>query len=124
MKHNKKIAERKAYRRQLLSVIFMMFLLVFLTSFNYFLYPSCDKNSGTIAWQGNGEESQQDAPTSPAGPDEKSPNGPFSFNEEYVHENHHSIDSFWTNMFFGHKIHEAEKLCVVHFDLFCPPPLA
>jgi hypothetical protein len=106
-----KISHKSASRRQVLSVVSMMFLLVFLTSINFFLYPSSDKELTEIS-----------SSSSPAGPDEKSPDAPVSINEEYVHESHHEFNSFLTNALIEHKIHEAEKLCFVHFDLFSPPP--
>lgn len=98
-------------------------LLLLLTNINYAVYS--DNQQDHISWAdaGNSEESETGCPQ-PAGPDEKSPNAPVSFNEEYIHEHAGVIDPFNINPLFEHMIHEAEKLCVVHFDLFVPPPEA
>jgi hypothetical protein len=107
------------------SAVCMIMLLLFLTSINYLLYAG-DNNQDLIVWTAtdNNEDSDSGFPGSPTGPDEKSPNPPVSFNEEYIHEHAAVTNPFSINPLFTHKIHEAEKLCIVHFDLFVPPPEA
>ena len=102
-------------------------LLLFLTSVNYFLYsPSGQSASAKIlvCTDTSDDGSATDLPNSPAGPDEKSPNTPVSITVEYVHEHEDPINPLWMNTIFTHKVHESEKLRVVHFELLSPPPEA
>lgn len=103
----------------------MMFLLLLLTSINFFIYSSPDYKTQQVvqACTGN-EDSSDNYPCNPAGPDEKSPNSPVSLTEEYIHDGEQLDDPFWTNSLFQHMIHEAEKLCIVHCERFSPPPEA
>lgn len=107
-----------------LTAVGMILLLLWLTSVN-FLYLS-SKNPGTLIVclnnSGEDEGSACNYPGSPAGPDEKSPDAPISIIEEFIHEHHHAVNSLWTDKLFQHKVHEAEKLCVVHPESFSPPP--
>ena len=110
----RKISNNKTAAR-VISAVAMMLLLLFLTCVNQFIYSSPDKDAVSVAWDGDER---------PAGPDEKSPNAPVSINEEYIHEHEWPVNPFWANALFEHKIHEADKLCVVHFDILVPPPNA
>lgn len=121
---------RKKYRSILSWKVFptvgMALLLLLLTSMNFFLYAgdketvmTCMSNSG-----GDEESPESSNPCSPAGPDEKSPNKPVSINEEYIHEGPEVENPFWVNPLFEHKIHEAEKLQIVHSECITPPPKA
>lgn len=104
----------------------MMLLLLWLTCVN-FLYLNSNTRCVLIecmADAGEDEESACNYPGSPAGPDEKSPDAPISIIEEYIHEHHHAENTLWVNMMFQHKVHEAEKLTVVHPECFSPPPEA
>src|SRR5689334_18445792 len=93
----------------------LILLLIFLTSVNFFLYPSPGKSvKAVVCATGSGdEESSRDLPNSPAGPDEKSPNAPVSITEEYVHEHDNPVNPLWMNAIFRHMVHETEKLQVV-----------
>jgi hypothetical protein len=97
---------------KIISAISMIFLLVFLTCVNQFIYGSCDKDAISAC------------SNSPAGPDEKSPDAPVSINEEYIHDHESPVNPFWANALFAHMIHEADKLTVVHFEILSPPPNA
>jgi hypothetical protein len=104
----------------------MMLLLLWLTSIN-FLYLNSDSQCELIecmADAGEDEESAHNYPGSPAGPDEKSPDAPITIIEEFIHEHGHAENSLWVDMMFQHKVHEAEKLTVVHPESFSPPPEA
>jgi hypothetical protein len=103
----------------------MMLLLLLLTSMNFFIYASPD-SSLKSCWTPTGEEEspENNNPCSPTGPDEKSPSKPVSVNEEYIHEGPNVDNPFGINPLFAHKIHEAEKLQIVHFELLTPPPKA
>jgi hypothetical protein len=100
----------------------MMLLLLWITGIN-FLYASKDAGALITCLDEHGEEeSGADCNSSPAGPDEKSPDAPVTISEEFIHEYHNPVNPDWINMFFQHKVHEAEKLCIFHPELFSPPP--
>jgi hypothetical protein len=103
----------------------MMLLLLWITAIN-FLYLSNDAASALITCidTDSDEESGADCNSSPAGPDEKSPDAPLTISEEFLHVYHNPVNPDWINMFFQHKVHEAEKLCIFHPESFSPPPEA
>jgi len=103
----------------------MMLLLLWITGIN-FLYLSKSTSSALITCVDNDgdEDSNGDCNTNPAGPDEKSPDAPITLTEEFLHEYHNPVNPDWINMFFQHKVHEAEKLCIFHPESFSPPPEA
>jgi hypothetical protein len=103
----------------------MMLLLLWITGIN-FLYASKDVSSALITCidADGDEDSGADCNTSPAGPDEKSPDAPITISEEFLHEYHNPVNPDWISMFFQHKVHEAEKLCIFHPESFSPPPEA
>lgn len=111
--------------RRIIATVGMMLLLLLLTSMNFFIYASPDAPIKTCWSATNDEESPETSnPCSPTGPDEKAPNKPVSVNEEYIHEGPDLDHPFWIDPLFAHKIHEAEKLRIVHFELVTPPPKA
>lgn len=101
----------------------LMSLLLLLTSINFFIYSGNAKEVVAYSCVESDEDCSQGNPN-PAGPDEKSPGNPVSITEEYIHESEGAESPFWTNALFSHKIHEAEKLNIVHYDIFSPPPEA
>jgi hypothetical protein len=103
----------------------MVLLLLWITGIN-FLYLSKDAGSILITCiDGDGDEDNgADCNSSPAGPDEKSPDAPITVSEEFLHVYHNTVNPNWINMFFQHKVHEAEKLCIFHPESFSPPPEA
>jgi len=120
---------RKKYQalspRKVFPAVGMMLLLLLLTSMNYFVYSGNDEDTQTSWTASNEEESPEtNNPCSPAGPDEKAPNKPVSVNEEYIHEGPEIDHPFRIDPLFAHKIHEAEKLQIVHYELVTPPPKA
>ena len=48
--------------------------------------------------------------------------GAITISEEFLHEYHNPVNPDWISMFFQHKVHEAEKLCIFHPESFSPPP--
>lgn len=93
----------------LLSVCLMIFCLTFLTSLNFFIYPT-DKES--IA---------QNA--SPSGPtEEKSSGSGFSLTEEILHEASFEFISNIVSVLSLHHIAEAENLQIIHPELLLRPP--
>lgn len=103
----------------------MMLLLLWITGIN-FMYLSKEGCSALITCiDCDGDEETSDCSnTNPAGPDEKSPDASITVAEDYIHEYHHWDNPEWVNMLFQHKVHEAEKLCIFHPELFSPPPEA
>ncbi len=99
----------------------MVCLILLLTSANYFNYPSAD-NRAAIEFADAESEKEVPSQSNPAGPDEKSPNAPVSFNEEYVHKQDGLHDPYWTNFLFEYMIQQTEKLDHVHFEILSPPP--
>lgn len=117
----KHISVNRAVFGQFLAVGFMSLLLIFLTCINYFLYPPVEEESVVKTASSSPEKSSSGYPF-PAGPDEKSPDVPVNINEEYVHDGESLLHACFAESLILHKIHEAEKLCIVHADLFSPPP--
>ena len=103
-----------------LLAVALMFLLVFLTTANFFFYPQ-DSNSGYSFMSGQTDEAEG-FPGSPSGPDEKAPGPPVSFSEEYIHGHLEVTDFFLSNRLFKHLIKASEKIELVHFELLSPPP--
>jgi hypothetical protein len=113
----KKITAKLSLRK-ITSIIIMCASLLFLTGINFFLFPQNNKNI-ISAFSGNGKEI-------PQGPvEEKSTENKSlaSVQEEYFHE--HTLKEFvWCNDLFLHKIHKAEKLQIVYYEIVSPPPKA
>jgi hypothetical protein len=119
------ISKNKKYQsntagRSLLAVV-MMVLLTFLTSANYFVYPSGDSQVSS-AFALNAEEEAEAFPGSPSGPDEKPPGSPVSISEEYIHGHTEHSEFLLMNRLFRHLITVSEKIELVHFELLSPPP--
>jgi|GEM_PF-1043653 hypothetical protein len=116
-------AYTQLFARKMLSV-FMMALLVLLTSMNFFVYGQSDPGStGNLVENSMPAEADnaQANDNSPAGPDEKSPGNPFSFSEEYLHDEEET-----TSVFIDALIHqlliECSKVHPAHYELDTPPP--
>ena len=109
---------------KLTSAVVMIFLLLFLTCINQFVYSSGGKVAASFSWNCNDEDPGPCYPNGPAGPDEKTPDAPVTLNEELIHEHESTVNPFLSNAMFEHMIHEADKLCVVHFEILSPPPNA
>jgi hypothetical protein len=103
---------------RMISVV-MIVLLLLLTTMNYFIYPGDTNSLITLCAEECNDTTSQ---TNPAGPDEKSPNSPVGFNEEYVHRQIELQDPHWTNHLFEYLVQCSEKLDVVHFEILSPPP--
>lgn len=114
---------RKVSAAKVLSAVTMMLLLLFMTCVNQFVYGG-GKTEVVASWDCDDEDSSPCYPNGPAGPDEKSPDAPVSINEELIHFNETHESPFWANALFEHMIHQADKLCVVHFEILSPPPNA
>lgn len=120
MKSVRKIS-RTTYAGKIISAVWMMLLLLFMTVINQFAYGS-SKDGVAVTWNCDDEDQAPCYPNSPAGPDEKSPDAPVSINEELIHFHETPVSPFWANGLFEHMIHEADRLCAVHFEILSPPP--
>lgn len=107
------LISRKPYRftRQC-ATLFLMGLLVLLTSANFFVYGS----SGPTR-----DLSSKQVPGNPSGPDEKSPDNSVQISEEYMCESD-AAGAAGNVPSVVYPFHAAEKLHVVHDEIISPPP--
>ncbi len=101
---------------KVITVILMCFCLLFLTGINLVLYPSDAVATATQDVQSS--DTEENLPTNPV--EEKTVSS-TSLAEEFLHE-HFYLNVSVINKLMLHKIHEAEKLQIVHFELLSPPP--
>ena len=101
-----------------------MLLLLWITGINFLYLTKYKTPTPVTCTDTNDDDDSRTCSTNPAGPDEKSPDAPISVTEEFIHEYHNPVNPLWVDMFFQHKVHETEKLCFVHTDMFTPPPEA
>ncbi len=96
----------------------MCFCLSFLTCINIVLYQA---NNGAIKVSLTPVPEEETVPSGPV--EEKAPekNSSTSIIEEFLGAPHQVELSFF-NKSVLHKIHIAEKLQIVHFELLSPPP--
>lgn len=98
-------------------------LLLLLTTINYFIYSTdnCGCKSQVCSTDYPIDNSDTADNTNPAGPDEKAPNSPSSFSDEYVHEAEELSALHFTLLDREHPSY-IDKLPLVHFKIFSPPP--
>jgi hypothetical protein len=96
-----------------LSITLMCGCLLFLTGLNFALFPSADAIALMVE-----EES------SPNPIDEKSPETSrgASIIEEFLHENDCDLDATFLSKASLLRIHDAEKLQTIAYELISPPP--
>ena len=104
----------------MLVALLMTFLLLFLTTANYFFFSENTKSSYSLFC--SQDDDAEAFPGSPSGPDEKAPGGPVSFSEEYIHGHLEISDFFLSNRLFKHLITASEEIELIHFELLSPPP--
>lgn len=97
----------------------MIALLILLTSMNFFIYAQPEPS--TVELVSTEQADADDNDNSPAGPDEKTPGGPLSFSEEFLHDEKET-----SSLFIDDLIHqlllERSKLHPAHYELITPPP--
>lgn len=102
----------------------LMALLLLLTTINYFIYTT-DNSRSNFSQTSSTDSPIDNADTadnsSPTGPDEKAPSNPSSFSEEYVHEAEELAGVHFTLLDREHPSY-IDKLPLVHFKIFSPPP--
>jgi len=104
---------------QLAAAFFFSFLLLLLTAMNFLVY-GLDNTENRMTAMLCGSEEQ--APSNPAGPDEKTPVNAASFLEEYLHEPLQMADLYWSPVSSQYSIAALAKLDLVHFEIVSPPP--
>lgn len=102
---------------RLLSVAVMVFGLLLLTGANFIVYSDYQHNQQHLCQQ----QDSQEAPT-PVEEKSKSSSGGISIQEEYLHERHSFKELSWLDDLLRHRIMDAEKLEIVHYELVSPPP--
>ena len=108
---SRKRSKKRISPGTILSVCLMIFCLTFLTSLNFFIYPS---DSEVITRN-----------ASPSGPtEEKACNTGISLAEEIHHESSFEFNSLLINQLCLHHIAEADKLQIIHTELLLRPPKA
>ncbi len=108
---------------KIISAVMLICCLIFLTSLNYFVYPSTDSECQASSLTDKSEDSG--SKPDPSGPtEEKSGNTGFSILEEFLHENHPILNFEILNQQYQHQVAEADKIPVFHGDLVSPPPKA
>jgi hypothetical protein len=110
---------------KLLSVCLMIFCLAFLTSINFFLYPS--ESTVTVSKMSPDSDSgTKKGNFPPSGPtEEKSTTSTtVSISEEILHENHPEFNFVVSNHIYLHHIAEADNIEMFHPELLSPPPKA
>jgi hypothetical protein len=106
-----------------ISSVMLICCLIFLTSLNYFVYPSADSGQQVASMMDHSEDNSNKP--NPSGPtEEKSGSSGFSILEEFLHENHPSLNFEILNQQYQHQVAEADKIPVFHGDLVSPPPKA
>ncbi len=104
-------------------VVGMIFLLLVLTTANYFAALCHSYDSKALITLNAGEVEDSEAfPGQPGGPDEKPPGNPVSFSEEYLHGHSESHEFALADQLFTHIISASEEIELVHFELLSPPP--
>ncbi len=98
-----------------LSAAIMVSALLLLTGANFLVYA--DKEQTEIVCQ----QDSQEAP-SPVEEKSKSTGGGINIQEEYLHEKHSFKELAWLDGLLRHRIMDAEKLQIVHYELVSPPP--
>lgn len=117
-----KISNQGLSAKKLFSVFIMAFGLLLLTGANFIVYADnfcCKQLCKTET-----EKNDTEAP-SPVEEKSKSSNSGPTVQEEYLHDNKHSHKEFaWLDILLRHRIMDAEKLQIVHYELVSPPPKA
>ncbi len=104
-----------------LFTVFCMSLLLWLTGVNFAVYGWLDKESGNDSYALTLPGDDVPGNNNPAGPDEKTPNGPVSVSEEFLHEHEESNFLLNCGKTLTYNQYQSE-LCHQHYPVFTPPP--
>jgi hypothetical protein len=117
---------RKIYNPyHLLSAVFMILALLWLTISAPFVYASLQEHAGENKTENTKSPliaGEEDANPFGNNTEEKCPNG-SSFSEEYLHD-HHASDCFFSIILREHISENADTYHAFHGELLVPPPNA
>lgn len=99
--------------KKYIAVILMGSCLAFLTGINFFIYPQSETE--LISYADN------DSVPVPVEEERSHASSSVTINEEYLHDSH-SLELSWFEKITIQKIHDAEQLQIVHYELWSPPP--
>ena len=117
---------RKIYNPfHLLSAVFMILALLWLTISVPFVYASQQKHASQDKVENTGSpvSANEEETTNPFGntTEEKNPNSSNSFSEEFLHD-HHIHDHYFSISSQYHKCENVATYIAFHGDLEVPPP--
>lgn len=96
----------------------MCFCLLVLIGDNFFVYTLGSNNTKSISMITDIDENESPNPVE----EHSKSNQGLSIQEEYLHERHSHEDFAWLTILLYHRVLEAEKLQIVHYELVSPPP--
>ncbi|MBA4166204.1 MAG: hypothetical protein H0X41_01420 [Chitinophagaceae bacterium] len=105
---------------KLFSVAMMLVCLTFLTSVNYFLYPTQKAASDTVSGKNTDGPKNNFPPSGPT--EEKSSSSGVSILEEFLHDPHPVINFGVEGQLHLHGIADSGRILVYHGELLSPPP--
>ena len=97
----------------------MVWGLLLLTGANFIVYA--DSFSKNHICKADSDKSDREAPSPVEEKSKSSNNGP-TVQEEYLHDKHSFKEFAWLDILLRHRIMDAEKLQIVHYELISPPP--
>ena len=98
-------------------MILMGSCLVFLTGINLFIYPPVQWDCAAVI-----DETTENPDSFPVPVEEKSEtSSSASIIEEFLHNSHY-LELSWLDKMAIQKIHNAEQLQIMHYELWSPPP--
>jgi len=96
----------------------MCLCLLLLIGDNFFVYTIGSDNTKNISMITDIDENESPNPVE----EHSKSNQGLTIQEEYLHERHSYKDFAWLTMLLYHRVLEAEKLQIVHYELVSPPP--
>ncbi len=96
----------------------MCLCLLLLIGDNFFVYTLGSNNTKSISMITDIDENESPNPVE----EHSKSNQGLTIQEEYLHERHARKDFAWLTMLLYHRVLEAEKLQIVHYELVSPPP--
>lgn len=96
----------------------MCLCLLLLIGDNFFVYTLGSNNTKNISMITDIDENESPNPVE----EHSKSNQGLTIQEEYLHERHSYKDFAWLTMLLYHRVLEAEKLQIVHYELVSPPP--
>ena len=118
MKTKSNISRQSFSVTKTVSVMMMCLCLLLLIGDNFFVYTIGSDNTKSISMITDIDENESPNPVE----EHSKSNQGLTIQEEYLHERHSHKDFAWLTMMLYHRVLEAEKLQIVHYELVSPPP--